>query len=232
MNPKDQISMNHIASNDVASTQRSEGADSTSQRKPCLRKVWRAVAISATVCVLLTGLFFAWMCVDFRPSLQSVSMEEIKGVCFPEKGVEGASYAPGYQFTFSVKETISMQWTIKVNTGGFLDKRNNPATNGYKLEYLGKEFTIDNGQTVYWSLFEYVQTNKAEVKSSIIVEAILCSQSNIVGYCVMEIEITDPAGVYAATILDSAYYPPQNGKYQDIPMGYIRKQILKAKILG
>lgn len=232
MNSQDQTPMNQGFSNDVSPTQCPGDTDSTPQRKPYVRKVWRTVAIIAAVCILLVGLSFAWLCVDFRPGLQSVSMEEIKGVCFPEKGVEGASYAPGYQFAFSVEETISMQWTIKVNTGGFLYKRNNPATNGYTLEYLGREFTIDNGQTVYWSLFEYVHTNKAEVKAPIFIEAILYAQSYIVGYCVMEIEILDSAGVYTAAILDSAYYPPQNGKYQDITMGYIRKQIIKAKILG
>ena len=55
-------------------------------------------------------------------------------------------------------------------------------------------------------------------------------EDHIVGYCLVKVVIEHPGGKYRAELLSATYYPPQNGKYQNITMSHIRKQILTAKV--
>ena len=185
-----------------------------------LRERWKPIAIAAAVCIVLIGLFFAWLCIDFHPH---ESLEEMGAVSFPEESGDGFSSVPGYPFTFSIEEDIPAQWAINVNSGRLIDQN--------KTGNLGRECTISNDQRIYWSQFEYL-SDVIEEKNHIYIEAILYAESHIVGYCVIELHVIDYGGLSRAEILDSAYYPPQDGEYQNITMAHIRKQILKAKIFG
>lgn len=192
---------------------------------------WKYARVIAVVCVALAGLFFAWLHMDIH---KHESLEEINGVYFPEIGFEALDVMDGYPFSFAVRRDIPMQWEISVNAGGFHDGNMDIALDGTWLKredmgYLGKEFTIENCHTVYWSQFEY-DSGHFEEAERIYIEAILYAESHIVGYCVIEIHCVGEGGANAAEILGSAYYPPRNGAYQHINMAHVRSQILKAKI--
>lgn len=235
MNSQDQTPMDQVFSNDVAPTQCPGDTDSTSQRKPYVRKVWRTVAIIEAVCILLAGLFVAWMCIHPKKSL-----EKMGAVSFNDQGFENLSSVPGYPFTFDVQEDLPFFWSISVNHYGF-DVMRHHASGGHSDSYIGNEFIISDGETIYWTMYdnEGRQDPPPEGKR-IFLEAILYSSQTvskedsvtknyIMGYCVIEIFIDDPGGKYSAKMLDSAYYPQRNGKYQDITTEYIQKQIEKAK---
>ena len=184
------------------------------------RKTLKYVLIVTAVFVVLIGLFFAWLCIDFHPHK---SLEDLGAITFPEEGGDGYNSVPGYPFMLSLDEDIPVRWAINVNSGSLIGQN--------KTEYLGRECTVSDNQRIYWSQFEY-RSDVIEEKNHIYIEAILYAESHIVGYCVIELHVITYGGNSRAEILDSAYYPPQDGEYQNITMEHVRKQILKAKILG
>lgn len=198
-------------------------------------KLWKPIAIAAAVCIVLIGLFFAWLCIDFHPH---ESLEEMGAVTFPLQGDSGiATNKPGYPFTFLINEQSSSHWDININCGSFLEFRLVTgeaigAPEHKVLGNLGKSFIVTNGKTLYWTPYEQLYYANLEHKNRIFIEAIIYAESRIVGYCVIQVHRIDSSEYYQAEILDSAYYPPQNGEYQNITMAHIRKQILKAKIFG
>ena len=237
MNSQDQTPMNPSCPNDVTSAQCPGDPNPTSQRKPYVRKVWRTVAIIEAVCILLAGLLFAWTNMDIYPKK---SLEKMGAVLFNDQGFENLSSVPGYPFTFDVQEDLPFFWSISVNHYGF-DVMQHHASGGHSDSYIGNEFIISDGETIYWTMYdnEGRQDPPPEGKR-IFLEAILYSSQTvskedsvtknyIMGYCVIEIFIDDPGGKYSAEMLDSAYYPQRNGKYQDITTEYVREQIEKAK---
>ena len=199
------------------------------------RKILKYILIVAAVCITLTGLFWAWLCIDFHPHK---SLEEMGAVTFQLEGNSGMSgNKPGYPFLFLINVEGSVQWDININCGTFLEwrKGTGEAIGGLEsmvLGNLGKNFVISNGTTIYWTPYKQLHYTNFEHKNHIYIEAIIYVESNIVGYCVIQVHRIGSSEVYEAEILDSAYYPPQNDEYQDITMEHIRKQILKAKILG
>lgn len=209
--------------------------------RPCSRsnkrKISKYIVIVAAVCIVLTGLFFVWFCIDFHPH---ESLEKMGAVSFNEQGFENLSSVPGYPFTFDVQEDLPFFWSISVNHYGF-DVMQHHASGGHSDAYIGNGLVINDGETIYWTMYdnEGRQDPPPEGKR-IFLEAILYSnqivseedsvtKNYIMGYCVIEIFIDDPGGKYSAKMLDSAYYPQQNGKYQDITTEYIQEQIEKAK---
>ena len=205
--------------------------------KVTVRRIWKTIAIIEAVCLLLIGVFFAWRCIDFHPHK---SMTKIGAVTFNDQGFENLSSVPGYPFTFDAPGELPYIWEIRVNHYGF-DVIKHHATGGHSDSYMGNEFVMNDGETIYWTMYdnEGRQDPPPEGKR-IFLEAILYSNQTvskedsvtknyIMGYCVIEIFIDDPGGKYSAEMLDSAYYPQRNGKYQDITTEYVRKQIEKAK---
>ena len=199
--------------------------------KVTVHKRRKLLAIIAAVCILLVGAFIAWLCIDFHPHK---SLEEMGAVTFPVEGESGiAGNQPGHPFTFCLEGDMPLQWNIKTNSGVFLYVDRNPITNGKIVKELDQTFTLSNGEIVFWSQYSNgYSTLAVDRKDRIYIEAILYAESHIVGYCVIELHVIDYGGSNSAKVLDSAYYPPQNGEYQNITMGHIRKQILKAKIFG
>ena len=196
-------------------------------------KVWRTVAIIEAVCILLVALFAVWAHLDFSPHKSLAD-----AVLFNDVGFENLSSVPGYPFTFHLKEGFPLHWDISVNHYGFdIKTADHPGDS-----YVGNSVLIADGDTVYWTMYDNDgRQDPPPAGKRIFIEAILFSQENIsandpfslthiMGYCVIEIFIDDPNGKYSAKMLDSAYYPQQNGKYQDITMEYVCKQIEKAKM--
>lgn len=194
-----------------------------------LRKRWKLIAIAVAVCIVLIGLFFAWLCMDFHPHK---SLEEMGAVSFPAYGDNGmAGNKPGYPFAFLIHEESSAQWNVSTNCGAFLEWR--PVTNNDDtLEDIGKDCIVTNGKTLYWTPFKQLYYTDLEHKNHIYIETIIYAESHIVGYCVIQVHRIDSGEIYRAEILDSAYYPPQDGEYQNISESHIRKQIWKAKMFG
>ena len=189
--------------------------------KVTVHKRRKLLAIIAAVCILLVGAFIAWLCIDFHPHK---SLEKSGSVSFPAEAYSGmASNYLGHPFTFFLEEDIPLQWDVQVNSGSFLMDHSD--------DYKKREYVLDNGQTIYWNQLGGPSLT-IEKTDQIYIEAILYAESHIVGYCVIELQVLTYGGNSRAEILDSAYYPPQNGEYQNITMGHIRKQILKAKIFG
>ena len=226
MNPQDQKPTKRSFSDDVAPSQCPGDTDSPSQRKPYVRKAWRSVAIIAATCIVLTGLVFVWLCIDFHPHK---SLEKMGAVTFNDQGFENLSSVPGYPFTFDVQEDIPMSWKVYVNHYGFTLMQKQPSGGSRDL-YVGNEITIDDGETIYWSKYDDTGfMDLPEDDKRIFMEAVLYSEDHIMGYCVIEIFINDPVGKYSAKMIDSAYYPQQNGNYQDIKTEYVQEEIEKAK---
>ena len=189
--------------------------------KVTVHKRRKLLAIIAAVCILLVGAFIAWLCIDFHPHK---SLEKSGSVSFPAEAYSGmASNYLGHPFTFFLEEDIPLQWDVQVNSGSFLMDHSD--------DYKKREYVLDNGQTIYWNQLGGPSLT-IEKTDQIYIEAILYAESHIVGYCVIELQVLTYGGNSRAEILGSAYYPPQNGEYQNITMGHIRKQILKAKIFG
>ena len=209
----------------------------TSQRKTYVRKIWKVVAIIEAVCILVMCMVFAWSHMDIYPHK---SMEKIGAVLFNDQGFENLSSVPGYPFTFDVQEDIPFFWSICVNHYGF-DVKKHHAEGGHSDSYIGNEFVISDGETIYWTMYDNEgRQDPPPAGKRIFLEAILYSNQTvsdkdnvskqyIMGYCVIEIFVDDPGGKYSAKMLDSAYYPQRNGKYQDITTEYIQAQIEKAK---
>ena len=237
MNSQDQTSMNQGYPKDVTPAQYHGDTDSTSQRKPYVRRVWRTVAIIEAVCIVLAGLLLAWMCLDIH---SQKSLEKMGAVSFNDQGFENLSSVPGYPFTFDVQEDLPFFWSIRVNHYGF-DVKKHHASGGHSDSYIGNELTISDGETIYWTMYDNEgRQDPPPAGKRIFLEAILYSNQTvsekdnvskqyIMGYCVIEIFIDDPGGKYSAKMIDSAYYPQRNGKYQDITSEQIQEQIEKAK---
>lgn len=197
-------------------------------------KVWRTVAIIEAVCIFVVALFAVWAHLDMKPH---ESLEEMGAVLFNDVGFENLSSVPGYPFTFYVNEDIPLHWDISVNHYGFdIKTASQPGDS-----YVGNSVLIADGDTVYWTMYDNDgRQDPPPAGTRIFIEAILFSQedisandpvslTHIMGYCVIELFIDDPNGKYSAKMLDSAYYPQQHGKYQDITTEYVHKQIEKAK---
>ena len=227
MNSQDQTPMISDFSPDPAPIQCPNDTNSVS-------KVWRTVAIIEAVCILIVALFAVWSCLDIHPHK---SMEKIGAVSFNDVGFENLSSVPGYPFTFDVKEEIPMHWDISVNHYGFdMKTAGQPGDS-----YVGDSVLIKDGETIYWTMYDNDgRQDPPPAGKRIFLEAILYSQEDIsandsvslthvMGYCVIEIFIDDPGGKYSAKMLDSAYYPQRNGKYQNITTEYVLQQIENAK---
>lgn len=222
MDLQDPILKNSSTQNDAPVPANPEDSNVRPCSRSNKRKILKYILIVTAVCIALTGIFFAWLCIDFHPHK---SLEEMGAVSFPVEGYSGmASNLIGHPFTFSLEEDIPLKWAVKVDSGSFLIDR-------YDHYYDKREYVIDNGQKIYWNQHS-APSFTIEKTDQIYIEAILYAESHIVGYCVIELHVITYGGSSKAEILDSAYYPPQDGEYQNITMAHIRKQILKAKILG
>ena len=227
-------------------------------RKPLGRRIIRFVAAAAAVLAVFTGSFFAWLSYDgdlvMTPGAAGIGsynisddqqlvyqpMNENESILFPTTYYDFVNIVPGMPFSFYFESDTPLTLSITVNSGGFedwivnIDKEGN-LHGKESMGILGREFTIENNRTIYWHPLYSIDCStlgQPEKTDHIYLEVILRSESHIVGYCVIEIQATNPEGsIYSATVLQSAYYPPQNGKFQEVSEAFIRKKILQAKIL-
>ncbi len=137
----------------------------------------------------------------------------------------------GKTITFDVSvdigEYIADNWNDKYK------KDPNDITAKWDDIQLGKAFSVDNGETIYWSNEEIL--NKAiswphlsvqaiidsydKIKTQIIIKA----DGNIVGYAVVMIRYDD--GWYTATVPETVFYPLIDGEFQTITEKYVRQQM-------
>ena len=201
-----------------------------------MKSKWKNIILIA-VCTVFVWFVLLLLYNEFG---KEKSMEEIGAVLFNDQGFENLSSVPGYPFTFDAPDDLPFFWSIRVNHYGF-DVKQHHASGGHSDAYIGNDLIINDGETIYWTMYDNDgRQDPPTAGKRIFLEAILYSdqivsekdsvtKKYIMGYCVIEIFIDDPCGKYRAQMLNSAYYPQRNGKYQDITAEYIQEQIEKAK---
>lgn len=111
---------------------------------------------------------------------------------------------------------------------------------GYKQEdvTLGKNGTIDNGETICWTGYEVIRlhtmhdtTEEIKAKTGgVYLDVILKADGNVIGYAVFEIVCTLPElDLYHAVLQHSVFYPKVEGEFQTISAEYVAQQIASAK---
>jgi len=76
--------------------------------------------------------------------------------------------------------------------GDFMKRPDKYGTPGASHTLLGQDFTIENGETIYWSNIEAALLEYAVLEDDIFADIIIKADGVIVGYAVVEIE--SPSG--------------------------------------
>lgn len=215
----------------------------------------RITAAAAAIAITLNLLFLSYLTFDNHrfvstPGIASVFIYSVNGtdvtshpleigkdVDLPFEFAGTLNIVPGYPLSFSINSTMPITLQISVSHGRFTDWHNDISPDGMFIHrdgngVLGREFSIQNGRTIYWQPFD--DSGKETTKrSKIYVDVILLSDSHIVGYCVLELsQYKSHKGSYCATLLSSEFYPKIDGNFQNVTKAYIDKRILKAKVLN
>ena len=90
---------------------------------------------------------------------------------------------------------------------------------------LGKQFTVTDGQTIYWVGFD---SNGALTKKATYIDVVIRSDARIIGYAVIMIDRGD-IPIYSPSLIKAEYYPTINGKYQDVTEAFIKAKIKECK---
>lgn len=155
----------------------------------------------------------------------------------------------GLPLTFNV-EDISLQGTevsfdVEVGHGNFYGdihndkykKQESDSAATLSSAYLGNQFTIDNGETIFWSAVDLyieamesgkeIQTLLDECGNVIYVDIIIRADDHIVGYAVMQ--ITHEEGWYSASVCETVFYPRVDGVFQVVEEATIRQDMQKNR---
>ena len=130
--------------------------------------------------------------------------------------LEEESYS-AYKITFDVTS----------EHGDFTRKYINAAT--YEDAWLGKQFVIENGETIYWKNREKGKTGKI-IDDKGYVDIIIRADGHIIGYTVIKIVRTHPAhSAFAAVLVKNVMFPMDNGEFQQIGEDYVRELMMKER---
>lgn len=141
-------------------------------------------------------------------------------------GVSLAKYGH-LPLTFEVDDSqfegADIKISINLNYGSFWKKNDEPRTDENINDYenyllLGRNFTIQNGETIFWSPYDDREVTMKEVVSGdggMFADVILYAECYPIGYMVIEIVEMQPT-VYCARLLVSHCFPKVNGEYQNV----------------
>lgn len=137
------------------------------------------------------------------------------------------------------EESLSMHkitYDLSVNYGELTDSiyniKNETGSDGKQV--WGKTHIAVNGETVRWSgdelYFDRPQGMSFEEYyaglESVHLDIIIKADGNIVGYAVVEMICTDvKLCIFQAALVDSGYFPKQDGAFQNVTEEYVRELI-------
>jgi len=222
------------------------------------RTVMLRVASIAAMLAIVLGFLFWPRNVDgyvvapgvvkvYAYDLQTREKRELeKGVKLPANKYGWVLFMNAYaglpiEFEIEEPELAGMEVTIQIQTphGNFLgDHHQRPdkywveGESWRKTAKLGRNFTIDNGETIYWENRESEDDwGGTSFPDGVAVDAIILADGIIVGYVALEIWMMEDinSGVYGAKLLEAIYFPKVDGQFQNVTEEYIRGRIEKIR---
>lgn len=151
-----------------------------------------------------------------------------------------SSVSHGLPLTFEVDSSqfdgADILIRVDLNYGSFLIKNDEPITEENKHTRkaylsLGREFTIQNEETILWIPADDREVTKKEVVATdggMFTDVIIYADDHPIGYMVIEI-IEPKYGIYVAELLVSHCFPKIDGEYQNVTEEDIQKFIAQAK---
>ncbi|MBE6917284.1 MAG: hypothetical protein E7470_05225 [Ruminococcaceae bacterium] len=138
----------------------------------------------------------------------------------------------GMEITFDVSVEVGEYWADNMNPK-YNKNHNDPVADTDDIK-LGKTFTVDNGETIFWiandlydkdamggkPFLEAVKAYNNKFTTRIIIKA----DGNIVGYAVVFIRYEDD-GWFAAYLSKTIYYPLIDGGFQNVTEGYVNNEM-------
>lgn len=102
---------------------------------------------------------------------------------------------------------------------------------------MGKQATIDNGETLYWEGYEPCLDGTARRKAvdpgddTIYVDLIIKADENIIGYAIFAIVPVEgwDGNAYTGMLVHSVYYPMVDGQFQAINEAFVWQEIADYK---
>ena len=103
--------------------------------------------------------------------------------------------------------------------------------------YLGKKFTIENGESIFWSDLQIDEEGNVqgilpdtildEIGNVVYVDVIIKADANIVGYTI--IELHHDRGLYTPSVGGTGVYLLEEGGLQEVTEEYVRQEIANCK---
>lgn len=122
-------------------------------------------------------------------------------------------------------EGMEIKLDVHVMHGGFYGDRLSEKYEGKKLSeiYFGNNFTMDNGETIFWHYEDIAAAMPEEMRLDEVVEqvcpipvtVIIRADENIVGYAVMEIHYGGSLQ-FTATVKEIVKFPKVEGVFQEV----------------
>lgn len=141
----------------------------------------------------------------------------------------------GLPLTLQISDSFfagkNVKFEVRVQYGNFYgdirndkykDEKNDQVASLREAE-LGKNFVIDNGETIFWNpseLYRFTNPNLSidkvmeEIGNVIEARVMIWAEESIIGGATIAFGYEN--GWYSASVLKSIYYPPQDGKVQQI----------------
>lgn len=104
-----------------------------------------------------------------------------------------------------------------------------------KMTVLPSRFTMRNNNVCYWDWSYGLEQEEADIYYSedydySFTDIVIYCEENIVGYAVLRFQRSEiSAGNYETSLLASVLFPKVDGKYQNVPLEYVRMCITEIK---
>ena len=210
------------------------------------RKMWmRVAALAATIAIVLTVSF--WPSKDglvTAPGVLKVyaydydsgtninemlRYELTEEVNFTTKRWYQNNWMYGLPLTLNVVDPeydgMEIKMDVRMTHGGFYGDRLSPKYEGKKLSelYFGNEFTVDNGESVFWTYKDVAAAAPEGMRIDEIFERvcpisvtiIIRADEYIVGYAVIEIRHVEDFE-FTATVMEIVKFPKVDGVFQTV----------------
>lgn len=232
-----------------------------SKSKIDFRLMAKRAAVCAAALALLVSTVFFWpgenkedgQIIAVTGVLQAYACElENEDVAYREEYalIEGGDFSKisawspimdfacrGISLSFLVDEVELQDYVITFDISTNCGELCGSRMNGYPD--LGKNTTIYNGGTVYWTGFEvwneYISQSETLEETvnrfdGIFIDVIIKADENIIGYAIIEIGCPYPdVFILYSALKTSVYFPKVNGEFQQITEAYLAQQIVTAK---
>lgn len=223
------------------------------------RTVWfRAAAVAATIAIVLSAVLWQRNTEEefvTAPGILKVYAYDVTSGTTPENMVsyeleEGTisaplwwcpalSYIRGLPITLKVLNSAysEMEITMDISSdcGEFYGHPDEEKYKDSPLDYiaqekLGSSFTINDGETIFWSLSNSDNLEALCAAGGFYVDVIIRAESNIVGCAVIKVVSADDMQFhYSVGDVKTLGFPPVDGEFQNVTEEYVQQELAKMK---